>query len=362
MSPKERVNCRCTLTYSISPAQAVESQEAEKIKKKKLAAEKKKTAAVAKKLADAQKLELAKAAKLLEEKAIKLKQEAAEKVKELEIIKLAAEKKALKAAKAKARRVAKKKAAEEAVEEVVEEVEPGQIFPDKKHQELYESKKKDYLKFLTEMKGNKAVKKQLLVDKVMEDYPEIFKDMKMWQHDTNFTRPMAFRVKLSQMEGRNLDDLMWKDKNVSKEAAYKMAAGMSDDEMLNLRAFNQAYMEHNKIESVNLVRGTDGRTGIKMSDEIEGDKLDSINIRERTIGGYSDRISIAERFGTRTGGICVQRVVDAKDIIIHKDLLTGVTKRFNSEAEYIILSKKELTIPIKDIKLKNKPFGTDWSE
>jgi len=143
----------------------------------------------------------------------------------------------------------------ELLTERLAKVKKGKVKFEKEVAIKYDAKKAEYLSLFDENPDLFDPANSLdLYETVKADYPRIFKTMQSWQGDTNSVDPMGLRVKAMQMEGKNLDDLVWRNESL-KDGALKAAAKISDDEYLSMRALNQAWMEKNEIEKVELFRG-----------------------------------------------------------------------------------------------------------
>lgn len=200
-----------------------------------------------------------------------------------------------------------------------------------------------------------------LYETVNNDYPTILRTMQSWQGDTNSSGPMGFRIKALQMEGKNVDDMVWRNEALKNDAT-KAADKITDAEYLSMRALNQAYMEKSGITKVELFRGTDGRTGESMANQMAIDRMDTIDVKDRPVGGYTDAPDVADNFGFSKDGVSMRVGVAREDIIIHKGLFSGVTNQFKAEHEYIIFSSPKLKINTTDIMIPGKPYGRGWVE
>jgi hypothetical protein len=140
---------------------------------------------------------------------------------------------------------------------------------------------------------------------------------------------------------------VYKDKTLSHHGEF-----VKRDEYIRFRAFNQAYMESRGVQEITLYRGTDGRTGPTIREEIKGflrESKDYYDMTEAPLVGYSRLKGIADVFGIKEKGVTVKlKDVKIADIFAHEDLIRGITGRYESEHEYIIQSGLR-RIPISDI-------------
>ena len=123
---------------------------------------------------------------------------------------------------------------------------------------------------------------EILQKKFQTYFPNGFNALHQWQDDTNFDHPMFLRAVATDME----KTLSWNDfsirsgfNNISYYKEYKHF--IKEGEYIRLRAFNQAYMEFNNIESVTVYRGTDGRTGRQWTGILRESKPKSIPFKDR---------------------------------------------------------------------------------
>ena len=109
-------------------------------------------------------------------------------------------------------------------------------------------------------------------------------------------------------------------------------------------------MKRIKVKSITLYRGTDGRTGKKISKLIakEGPAKAKWVMEDAPLAGYTDDVGIAHDYGVGVDGISVRMKVAKEEIVVHKDLFSGITGELGEEAEYIILGGKR-SIPLRDI-------------
>lgn len=115
---------------------------------------------------------------------------------------------------------------------------------------------------------------------------------------------------------------------------------LSDQEYINMRAFNQAYMEALGETSVVLYRGTGGKTGASMKASLLAETTKKMHrtqweITDSALAGYSLNYKTARQFGKN--GIWVKSSVPINEIFIHKNLLSGLTTNHLDEEEFILI-------------------------
>jgi len=224
---------------------------------------------------------------------------------------------------------------------------------DPKNQEIYDALVKEYSDLDAE--GKFDPKKV-----ITKECSEVFRGLEEWQDSTTKARAMAFKIKSATMEGRDLDELLFRYNVPTIESSLRFLDEMSDLEYLKLRAANQVFMKSKGIDSVELFRGTDGPEGKEISDLLKSEKGDTAIFKDNIVNGYTDTVTVADGFGTRRDGITVRETVPKEDIIVHTDLLKGITKMYEKEREYVVFSDAEKVIDIKDVKLKGKDFGVTF--
>jgi len=256
----------------------------------------------------------------------------------------------------KATSVEKAKAAAEKIKaDNLKGVVPGEVnIVDPDHKKYYDDKFAEYGALLSDPN----IDLQGLAE---SDFPVIKDALRIWQGDTNRPSAMALRMKAAKIEGLNEADIVWTRMGAErKPRALEMLEGMSDEEYLNMRALNQAYMTNKKEAAVELFRGTDGRTGKVIAADILENKPTTISFRDRIIGGTSSDESRADAFGLLREGITVRSKVPKENIMVHKDLMSGITGAHEDEKEYIVISKPPATYDIKDVSVAESSFDKGW--
>ena len=105
---------------------------------------------------------------------------------------------------------------------------------------------------------------------------------------------------------------------------------------LRVRALNQAYMERRGISSVSLYRGLGdggGKEILGQAKHLKGGA--KLNLTEAPLVGYTSNRQIAWRYSRN--GVAVIRRVPRSEIVVHKDLFSGMTQSWTSEEEFIVL-------------------------
>ena len=189
-----------------------------------------------------------------------------------------------------------------------------------------------------------------------------------WQSDTQKLIPTAFKLRAYELETRGARGRFFgrygkvKEYIEGRDRLFGMT-GITTDIYLRIRAFNQAYMELIGVDSIMLYRGTGGSTGRRLRKALtrSGFRRKSFKMVDNVLTGYStNEYKVWLDYGM--DGIAVRRTFDVRDIVIHKDLISGITTRYWEEEEYIVKGIKE-KVNIKDVKLL-KPDGTlkDYGE
>ncbi len=147
------------------------------------------------------------------------------------------------------------------------------------------------------------------------------------------------------------NDMVWPTDAIAniREVTKAAAKNISDADYLRLRAINQAYMEHVGVDEVTLYRGTDGKEGEKIAAALRKTSHKKATLMDAPIAGYTPKKSVADDFGFDVDGVTVKRTVRRSDIIIHEDLLAGVTRGFRYEREMMVSGGK-LEHDIKDMR------------
>lgn len=192
--------------------------------------------------------------------------------------------------------------------------------------------------------------------------------LQMWQSSSMQFSPMALKhwAQILEKQGSTAKMIFpdgWGKEVIAKIKEELASSGETYKNMyLQLRALNQSYMETMNIKEVVLYRGTDGKFGEILAKSVEENstmKRTRFSIMDPSLACYSSDKKVALSFSellpsstssTYKGprGIMVKRVVPRKDIVVHKDLLSGLTGRYKDEAEFIVLGGK-LSISLKDI-------------
>jgi len=175
-----------------------------------------------------------------------------------------------------------------------------------------------------------------------------------WQGSTMNGDPMLMKRAASEMES-NIGKMAYpRDWDQLKIDGIKKAE-LPREDYLDLRAFNQAYMERLGIEYEDLYRGLDGRTGAKIARDIakEGMHRTKWPIEESPLTGFSSSKEIADKFGAARGAMTYTRKVPRSEIVVHRDLLSGITSSFTREQEFIIIGGKR-KINLSEIDISDK--------
>ena len=225
---------------------------------------------------------------------------------------------------------------------------PVTRFMSAEHTEEYQKYEDDYVNFFEDLKKRNItpIKHDLwqgvMTKKMLDDTPNVFRQMNGWQNTTQTKGPMALKFKARSIEKGRTSEMIYADISMRSEI-IEGAGRLNDSEFLKARAMNQAYMKVNGIKKVKLYRGTDGGVGEELSKEIRKAKQNgkkSFVVDDATLTGYSREKSVAHNFGKDVRGITVTNNFDSEDILVHEDLLWGVTNKQMNEREYICFGRK----------------------
>jgi len=248
----------------------------------------------------------------------------------------------------------------------------AKLFKNKVDGHLYMQKKRmysDWFKYMVKedfaipsLSSGVLQNTKVLLKHFKEDMPNVYSMMSSWQASTNNYRPMAYRLKYTMMEKKaDANKLIWKSSLVKKDVLANVDKYITSNDYITVRAINQAYMEVKGIKSSTLFRGTDGRTGKKILGNIKTTgkvKRNSIPIEDRQLAGYSSSKKIGGNFGADSSGITMRQTFKTEEVLIHPDLLKGVTDSYRTEMEYIVRSQKR-NVKVKDLWWDTKQFGEE---
>ena len=158
-----------------------------------------------------------------------------------------------------------------------------------------------------------------------------------WQGNTINRRCMKLKVLAKEAEKKC--DYIHAAHGVIDIPQIKInAPDLIDDMYIKLRAMNQAYMDKIGVNKITLYRGMDGDVAKAISKSVEDAKINKMirtkfTVVDTSITGYTDTQYIAHEFGD---DLVWKLEVPKADIILHKDLLSGMTGGFTAEAEYLV--------------------------
>lgn len=172
--------------------------------------------------------------------------------------------------------------------------------------------------------------------------PNVYEALRSWQGATTHTRPMAFKKRVQLLETPDTP-LIFKSYGITADDVNAALPDVPEDEYLRFRALNQAYMKAKKQPTVTLYRGIGGNSGEGFMTDCEKYRHDypsnfkeqATRITENPCTGWTTKYDVAHAFGR----IILHRTdIPARDVIVHKDLFTGVTHGYSGEAEFIVVS------------------------
>lgn len=110
-------------------------------------------------------------------------------------------------------------------------------------------------------------------------------------------------------------------------------------EHLRLLTFNQSYMNAKGVDKVTLYSGIEGDIGNSLREQArlaveEKRQRAKFTFTDSFISGYTDDLDTAAGFGEN--GIVWKKDVPASDIIVHKELLSGIIINIPLEHEYLL--------------------------
>lgn len=163
-----------------------------------------------------------------------------------------------------------------------------------------------------------------------------------WQETTTDIPPMSWKLAASEIEDGADYVFTPGSHNISEYMNSSFAMDNYEDllqEHIKVRAFNQSYMKAKGVDKVVVYRGIEGDIGNSLREQArlavdEKRHRTKFTVTDSSISGYSDDLDTAAGFGE--DGIVWKTEVPASDIIVHKDLLSGVTKRMTLEHEYLL--------------------------
>lgn len=200
----------------------------------------------------------------------------------------------------------------------------------------------------------------ILRAKVETEMPGYLEAIKTWQRSTH--KVNAMKLKMAARKYEKTTEVLVKNTTTPGFMEAIEENPISKESYLRIRAFNQAYMEKIGIDEEILYRGTDGNTGISMRQALinlsteEKMARTKWTIEDANLAGYTSDRKTALEFARldepyeHRWGVAIQLAVSRKEIIMHKDLLSGITMSFMHEKEFIILGGK------KEVLFKNIMF------
>jgi len=180
----------------------------------------------------------------------------------------------------------------------------------------------------------------------------VYEQIGDWQGSTNGKLPMALKFRAKSIEPKRTGDVFFKRgrEYIENDVTQFNKNMKTVQQYIRARAMNQAYMEVKGVRNVTLYRGTDGGTGMRLSDKIVESKgrLNKFNMTDNGLVGYSRDLDTARDFGIDGDGITIRRTYKREDIFFHEDLLSGVTVSYAEEREFIVFSGS-FDVPLEDI-------------
>ncbi len=220
---------------------------------------------------------------------------------------------------------------------------PG-FFKSKAHEELFQG-------FLKEYEGLSA---EEIRQKFKAQCPTMRKVLDAWRGTTQSLSPTGLKYKAELMEQKPLKTFA-KD-SFTKEQLENAARAIPDEEYIRVRAMTQAYYRGNGIKKVTLYRGTDGqKSGPAYRRKVEELRRKypeqwkdmTVEMRETSLVGWSDKQSIAKSFGDGVGGITVGLEVDAKEIFLPHQLWPK--NSYLNEREFLVFGYPGRQILLKHV-------------
>ncbi|MCF8012411.1 MAG: phage head morphogenesis protein [Clostridiales bacterium] len=190
-----------------------------------------------------------------------------------------------------------------------------------------------------------------------EDLMNVVTMMKRWQKSPSREDPMAFKLMASKLED-GLENMCWidpQDAVMTKKYLMKHYDRIKQG-YIKMRALNQSYLEQIDFDIRVLYRGIHGEPAKEWVDNVRGDVSDTF-FNDRLLAGYSSDEYMADMFGYNNpslgggNGITFRREVLKEDVIIHRNLIHGVTGEYPEEMEYICAGITD-KVDIEDVKYK----------
>ena len=171
-------------------------------------------------------------------------------------------------------------------------------------------------------------------------FENAFEGVERWQRSTQTPEALALKFKGEIIENLEKSPVKYEYPEDLEEAKEELKK-ITDEQYLRMRAFNQAYMKTVLPDTKSHVvfRGTDGGTGVKMVEELIKEKnkdVKYVNITDAGMSGYTTDIKTAYTFGKDRGGFTITKTILNEDIIVHKNMMSGLTQKKLFEAEFIV--------------------------
>ena len=231
----------------------------------------------------------------------------------------------------------------------------------------YLSKKAEYKSILSAfgidkpfMDGTKVVhteRQRVLRELVDTKFPDVYTMLFHWQGSTHSPEAMAFRRMCSELEDwADPKKHLWKRPGVREAVLDRdnFKKMVPKEQYIGFRALNQAYMESIGETKYTLYRGTDGKTGELIAESVREKQaagLSNFSFENRQVAGYSTSKQYADGFGKSQKGITVTQEFTRDQVIVHKDLMSGLTGRNVDELEFIMKDEKLKTVDMINVDL-----------
>lgn len=180
----------------------------------------------------------------------------------------------------------------------------------------------------------------------------------VWQNTADQMEPMVFKMRAEAVE--KMAKVHFSEGSNVKWYKEIMDSGfISKDDYLNWRAFGQAYMDTTGgPKSYLLYRGNGGEFGEKiagtLSDFMKGNRVRTKwHMTDSSLSGYSDLKAVGNKFGVENQGVTIRARIPSSDVIIPKDLMSGLSEVYLDEAEYIVKGLDRV------VSVKNMSFDID---
>ena len=196
---------------------------------------------------------------------------------------------------------------------------------------------------------------------IKKDMPKMNNVLQLWKGGTQGLDQTSLKTLVSRIESKK-GLAAWSREVHKIERIEKGITDALKEQYIKLRALQQAKFAQDKVKTIKLYRGTNGKkTGPKMKDEFIALKTkakssgknwmkEGVEIQENSLVGYTQDKKLADTFGklsgeggtTKASGVTMVREVNTRDIFVEVDSIFPTAKGAE-EAEVILIGGKTKT-------------------